>query len=170
MDFVLSQESSGISTLMLNRGKVNALNGTAVDQLRAHLKRLESDPEVRSIILTGFGKFFSFGFDIPEFLSFTKEQFLGFLENFTDLCTYLFLYPKPVIAALNGHTIAGVWLRFLHYRVMVIQSLGYRSMRLVSAPLCLPEALRCCDSGSAAGTPQPSSIQEQCTPPRRLRA
>lgn len=122
MEFVLSQESSGIATLYLNRGKVNAINGAAVDELRAHLKRLESDPEVRSLILTGFGKFFSFGFDIPEFLSLRKEQFVGFLENFTDLYTYLFLYPKPVIAALNGHAIAGGCMLALacDYRVMVI--------------------------------------------------
>lgn len=122
LDFVSSQKSNGISTLMINRGKVNALNGGVVDQLRAHLKRLESDSEVRSIILTGFGKFFSFGFDIPEFLSFSKEQFVAYLENFTNLYTYLFLYPKPVVAALNGHAIAAGCMLALacDYRVMVI--------------------------------------------------
>lgn len=122
MDFVLSQKSKGISTLMINRGKVNALNGGVVDQLRAQLKRLESDSEVRSIILTGFGKFFSFGFDIPEFLSLSKEQFVAYLEDFTNLYTYLFLYPKPVVAALNGHAIAAGCMLALacDYRVMVI--------------------------------------------------
>jgi enoyl-CoA hydratase/carnithine racemase len=121
MDFVLSESSNGISTLTLNRGKVNALNGAAVDQLRAHLKQLERDPEVRSIILTGLGKFFSFGFDIPEFLSFSKEQFVGYLENFTELYTYLFLYPKPVVAALNGHAVAAGCMLALacDYRVLV---------------------------------------------------
>ena len=122
MDFVLSQQSDGISTLRLNRGKVNALNDCVVDQLRAHLQRLESDPEVRSIILTGFGRFFSFGFDIPELISFSKEQFVGYLENFADLYRYLFLYPKPVVAALNGHAIAAGCMLALacDYRVMVI--------------------------------------------------
>ena len=121
MDFVWSQTSNGISTLVLNRGKVNALNCSVVDQLRSHLNRLEGDPEVRSIILTGFGKFFSFGFDIPEFLSFSKEQFVAYLENFTNLYTYLFLYPKPVVAALNGHAIAAGCMLALacDYRVMV---------------------------------------------------
>jgi enoyl-CoA hydratase len=59
------------------------------------------------VVLTGAGKFFSFGFDVPEFLSFTKSEFTAFLTRFTDLYAYLFRYPKPVIAALNGHTIAG---------------------------------------------------------------
>jgi enoyl-CoA hydratase/carnithine racemase len=106
---------------MLHRGNVNALNGIVIGQLRALLKNLESDHEVESIILTGSGKFFSFGFDIPEFLSFTKEQFTEFLASFTDLYAYLFLYPKPVVAALNGHTIAGGCMLALacDHRVMV---------------------------------------------------
>lgn len=107
MDFVQLQKGEGIATLMLGRGKVNAINGTVVDQMKDLLNTLERDPEIRSIILTAVGKFFSFGFDIPEFLSFTKAQFKQYLNNFTELYTYIFLYPKPVVAALNGHTIAG---------------------------------------------------------------
>jgi Delta3-Delta2-enoyl-CoA isomerase len=121
MDFVELQKDHGIATLMLRRGSVNALNGTLIDQLKALLKELENDQQVKSVILTGSGKFFSFGFDIPEFLSFTKEQFTEFLTNFTDLYAYLFLYPKPVVAALNGHTIAGGCMLALacDHRVMV---------------------------------------------------
>lgn len=121
MGFIEMQRTNGIATLMLSRGKVNALNGTVVDQLRGTLKGLEGDPEVKSIVLTGAGKFFSFGFDIPEFLSFTKEQFTEYLTTFTDLYTYVFLYPKPVVAAINGHTIAGGCMLALacDYRVMV---------------------------------------------------
>lgn len=107
MDFVASQKGDGISTLTLNRGRVNALNRAVVDQLRALLETLESDREVRSVVFTGSGKFFSFGFDIPEFLSLTKEQFTDYLVKFCDLYRYLFLYPKPIVAAINGHAIAG---------------------------------------------------------------
>lgn len=121
MDCIQAQKSDWIATLMLKKGKVNALNGAVVDELRGSLKALENDPEVRAIILTGTGKFFSFGFDIPEFLSFTKIQFTEYLTNFTELYTYIFAYPKPVIAALNGHTIAGGCMLALacDYRVMV---------------------------------------------------
>src|SRR5215471_14835704 len=121
MEFVNSSLSDGISTLMLNRGKVNALDGELVDQLRAELRKHEIDTAVKAIILTGANKFFSFGFDIPEFLSFKKEDFVAYLENFTDLYTYLFLYPKPVVAALNGHAMAGGCMLALacDYRVMI---------------------------------------------------
>ena len=107
MDFVTTSKHDGIATVMLNRGKVNALNGILVGQLREQFQSLKDDPETKAVILTGAGKFFSFGFDIPEFLSYSHEQFTNYLINFADLYTYIFLYPKPVIAALNGHTIAG---------------------------------------------------------------
>ena len=121
MEFVQLQKRDGIATLTLARGKVNAINGPLVDQMREQLKSLKHDPEVKAIILTGAGKFFSFGFDVPEFLSFDKAQFARFLIGFTDLYTYLFTYPKPVVAALNGHTIAGGCMLALacDYRVMV---------------------------------------------------
>jgi enoyl-CoA hydratase/carnithine racemase len=94
MGFIELQRSEGIATLTLRRGKVNALNGALVDQLRGTLKTLEGDSEVKAIVLTGAGKFFSFGFDIPEFLSFTKDQFTEYLINFTDLYTHAFLLPQ----------------------------------------------------------------------------
>ncbi len=96
-----------IATIVLNRGKVNAINVSMVKQMQECLEDLEKDREIASVILTGHDKFFSFGFDVPEFLSYSKESFNNFLTLFTNLYAYLFLYPKPVIAALNGHTMAG---------------------------------------------------------------
>lgn len=107
MRFIAVEEKEGIAIVCLSRGKVNALNGTVVDELRERLQELEVDRDLKAVILTGRGKFFSFGFDIPEFLSFTKTDFTDYLTRFINLYTYLFLYPKPVVAALNGHTIAG---------------------------------------------------------------
>ncbi len=107
MNFVTVETNEGIATVVLKRGKVNALNDDVVDELRESFKALEADPDIKAVVFTGYGKFFSFGFDIPEFLSFSKKDFTNYLINFTDLYTYLFQYPKLVVAALNGHTIAG---------------------------------------------------------------
>ena len=59
---------------------------------------------------------------MTEFLSFSKAAFTRYLTAFTDLYTYLFTYPKPVVAALNGHTIAGGCMLALacDYRLMVV--------------------------------------------------
>jgi enoyl-CoA hydratase len=96
-----------IATATLSRGKVNALNEPMVEELTKSFEDLAIDNAVKSIIFTGAGKFFSFGFDVPEFLSYPKDDFVRYLEKFTKLYTDVFLFPKPVVAALNGHTIAG---------------------------------------------------------------
>lgn len=121
MHYVNFINDQGIVTVALSKGKVNALNELVVDEMTGCLKELAGDAKVGAVILTGTGKFFTFGFDIPEFLSYTKEAFIRYLTKFTDLYAYLFLYPKPVIAALNGHTIAGGCMLAIacDYRIMV---------------------------------------------------
>ncbi len=93
--------------LRIERGKVNALTEEVVDELADCLRRIASDPRTRSVVLTGTGKFFSFGFDIPSFLDHPKPAFLAYLRKFAALYRALFAYPKPVVAALNGHAVAG---------------------------------------------------------------
>jgi 3,2-trans-enoyl-CoA isomerase len=121
MSFISESIDNGIAVVTLNRGKVNALNESLIDELHTRFRSLEGKDDIRAIILTGQGKFFSFGFDIPEFMSYAREDFKRFLIKFTDLYRYLFLYPRPVVAALNGHAIAGGCMiaDACDYRIMV---------------------------------------------------
>jgi len=121
MSFVQLSKENGIATVMLNRGKVNALNEPFVEEIHRCYRDLANDGNVYSIIFTGQGKFFSFGFDVPEFLDYPKEDFIRYLNKFTSLYSYLFLFPKPIIAALNGHTIAGgcMLATACDYRIMI---------------------------------------------------
>ncbi len=107
MSQVHGSTDEGLVEVRLERGKVNALNEEVVDELAECFRRLAADDAVRSVILTGTGKFFSFGFDIPGFLGHSKETFLGYLRKFAGLYRELFGHPKPVVAALNGHAVAG---------------------------------------------------------------
>ncbi len=107
MRFVEVEQRDRIATVVLERGKVNALNPDVVDELSETFRALQGDTSADAVVLTGRGKFFSFGFDIPEFLSYTRERFTDYLTRFTTLYRDLFIYPKPLVVALNGHTIAG---------------------------------------------------------------
>jgi 3,2-trans-enoyl-CoA isomerase len=100
MKFIKINRINDVACLTLNRGKVNALNGDVIDEMRNALQNLENDSNVRAVIITGENKFFSFGFDVPEFYSYSKEEFSDFLTRFTDLYTYIFTYSKPVVGAL----------------------------------------------------------------------
>ncbi|MFZ1683861.1 MAG: enoyl-CoA hydratase/isomerase family protein [Candidatus Zixiibacteriota bacterium] len=106
-EFITTDKRREIVCLTLSRGKVNAINPELASELLAQLKALEADPSVKSVILSGEGKFFSFGFDLPEMMDWPREKFGPFIYQFSDLLTYMFLYPKPLIAAINGHATGG---------------------------------------------------------------
>jgi enoyl-CoA hydratase/carnithine racemase len=131
MKFVSVSKEEGIATVTLSRGKVNALNERFIEELQDCFNTLEKEEAVKAVLLTGRGKFFSFGFDIPEFLTYSRESFRRYLNKFTDFYTYLFLYPKPVIAAINGHAIAG--------GCMLANSCDYRLMVSGKAKISLNE-------------------------------
>jgi enoyl-CoA hydratase/carnithine racemase len=121
MDYVFRTDHDGISRVAIRRGKVNAFNDNVIGELSGTFGELALDASVRAVILTGTGKFFSFGFDIPQFLGYDRERFTRYLLNFTRLYRDIFLHPKPVVAALNGHTIAGACMiaTSCDYRIMV---------------------------------------------------
>jgi enoyl-CoA hydratase/carnithine racemase len=131
MEYVKVSKQDGIATVMLCKGKVHELSEPAVDQIHNCLKDLEKENDVRAIVLIGEGKFFSFGLDIPGFLNYRKTDFARFLTKFTDLYKYLFIYPKPILAAINGHAIAG--------GCMVATACDYRIMISNNAKISLNE-------------------------------
>ena len=85
MDFVHFSTNNGIAEARLKRGKVNALNEQVVEEIHGCFQRLAADPYIGAVIFTGDGPLFSFGFDLPEFLSYSKESFSRFLNRFTNL-------------------------------------------------------------------------------------
>jgi 3,2-trans-enoyl-CoA isomerase len=121
MNFVKVSKENSISTVTMSKGKVTAINEAFVDELGAVFNELAADADTKAVILTGDGKFFSFGFDIPELLNYSKNDFASYLKKFCAMYTQMFLFPKPVIAAINGHAMAGGCVLALtcDYRVMV---------------------------------------------------
>lgn len=96
-----------ITTVTLSRGKVNAINEAFVTEGLANFERLRQDSQTKAVILTGQGKFFSFGLDIPELYGLSPEAMTAFIRKFCQLYHDIFMFPKPVIGAINGHAIAG---------------------------------------------------------------
>lgn len=131
MDLVIVTKNKGIATVELNNKKVNSINEVLIEELYHCFENIENDNDIKTVILTGRGKFFSFGFDIPEFIDWPKDDFKRFITKFTRFYTYLFLFPKPVIAAINGHAIAG--------GCMVITACDYRIMVSGKAKISLNE-------------------------------
>lgn len=104
--WVTTAEEDGIATVTLDHGKVNALVPEVVEQLGAAV-RAAAESETRAVILTGSGPFFSFGFDVPHMIDWERRRFGDFLKGFTTLYRELFMVPCPLVAAINGHAVAG---------------------------------------------------------------
>jgi len=97
-----------VAILKLNRGITNALNLQLVNQLAESLQELRDDPNTHSLVLSSSNdKFFSIGFDIPELLKLARKDFKIFYQAFNQVCMKLHTLPKPTIAAITGHSIAG---------------------------------------------------------------
>ena len=110
-----------IVILTLNDGKANAITDTILNDLRNYLKEAASDSSIKGVILTGEGKIFSSGFSLPMFLGFKDlNEVVKFFEVEEEILLELFMFEKPVIAALNGHTVAGGMILAMacDYRIM----------------------------------------------------
>jgi enoyl-CoA hydratase/carnithine racemase len=97
-----------VAVVKLDRGVTNALNLACVDELARVLQTVRSDPKVRGIVLGSTNeKFFSIGFDIPQLFELSKEDFRRFYRAFNQTCLDLYTLPKPTVAAVTGHAVAG---------------------------------------------------------------
>jgi len=100
---ILMEKSDHVALVTIDHPPVNALNLETAQQFEAVVNQLEADDEVRAVILTGAGeKSFSAGFDVSDA---ANGPAIGSLVR--ALWTRLDRFPKPLIAALNGHALGG---------------------------------------------------------------
>lgn len=94
-----------VRTLRMAHGKANALDVELCDALTAAVRAAEAS-SARAIVLTGTGSIFGAGVDLVRLLE-GREYVERFLPALDRALWTLWLTPKPVIAAVNGHAIAG---------------------------------------------------------------
>jgi enoyl-CoA hydratase len=102
-------DPSGHAVLTLNRPEaLNALSRALMAQLSDAIDRLEADPAVRVLILTGAGKAFCAGLDLKELGS--GQAAVGGREGAVDAndpVSALQRFRGPVIGAINGAAVTG---------------------------------------------------------------
>ncbi len=100
------QDRESVAVLRMEHGKANAVDSELFDQLILSLDEFEQSP-ARALVLTGTGTIFSAGVDLFQVLDGGEDYLRGFLPRLSRAIARLLTLPRPVIAAINGHAIAG---------------------------------------------------------------
>jgi enoyl-CoA hydratase len=90
----------------MNRGKGNALNLDMIRALTGALDELERS-DARAGIITGTGKIFGAGVDLPALLEGGPDYVRRFVPMMLKSFERLATFGKPLVAAINGHALAG---------------------------------------------------------------
>jgi enoyl-CoA hydratase/carnithine racemase len=102
------EQRERVAVLRLDRSVTNALDLDCVQKLAKALKGVREDPAIRGLVLTSSSaKFFAIGFDIPHLFDLSRADFEDFYRAFNLACMDLYTMPKPTVAAITGHAIAG---------------------------------------------------------------
>ncbi len=105
---VRCERRNGIFVATLMRGKANTLNLSIIEELNAAVEEAARDEAIRGLVLASDRpRFFSAGFDFREVLHYDRETMTLFFTRFIDLYESIYLLPKPVVAAVSGHAVAG---------------------------------------------------------------
>ncbi len=109
LETVTYEKKGAIAYVTLNRPKVlNALNKTALADLRAAFEDARDDSSLHGVILTGAGdKSFIAGADINEVATDTPVQAEEKTRRGQHLMDLIENLGKPVVAAINGFALGG---------------------------------------------------------------
>jgi enoyl-CoA hydratase len=97
-----TEDRDDVAVLRIEHGRVGALD---VDLLNALTEAVAASD--RAVVITGSGSSFSAGVDLRQILdggpSYTEELLVALSRTFRAV----FDHPRPTVAAVNGHAIAG---------------------------------------------------------------
>jgi enoyl-CoA hydratase len=148
---VITVEQRGsVAVVRLDHGKVNALD---LDLLRAIIETMTELAEAPAVVLTGSRTVFSAGVDLRQIVAGGAPYVQAFLPTLSAAFLAVFDHPRPVVAAVNGHALAGgcVLAASCDLRLMSAGTIGLTEL-LVGVPFpATPLEIMRYAAGPAAG-------------------
>ena len=101
----LEREES-VAIITLDRPPANAISEALMRELNLALSELQADAAVRAVVLTGSGdRIFCGGADLGS--AFSGGDVEGFIRFGNTVMRKMERFPKPIVAAINGHAMGG---------------------------------------------------------------
>lgn len=95
-----------IAVVKLERGSANALEPGFLGEIQGTLASLRKE-QPRGVILTAEGKIFCAGLDLVALVDASDTELESLLDALYGTLHELFTFPRPTVAAINGHAMAG---------------------------------------------------------------
>ena len=143
MQHLRLEREDDLLVITLARGKANALNDELVAELQQTLNHAARDPHARAVVLASvLPRMFSAGFDVQEVFTYDTARMRTFSRAFFRMLDSLRCLPKPVVAALSGHTYAAgaIMALLCDVRVMSEGDFGF-ALNEVNLGVVLPARL-----------------------------
>ncbi len=147
------EDRDGIAVLRIEHGKANTLD---MESCNAVVEAFDHAGDARAVVLTGAGRIFSAGVDLFRVLEEGKPYIEAFVPAMCRAFERVFVHPAPVVAAANGHAIAG--------GCLLVAAADQRLMAQGAARIGIPEL--------QVGVPFPPialEIMRFATPPQHFR-
>jgi enoyl-CoA hydratase len=134
-----------VALLRMDLGKANAIGPAFLDAINARLDELG---DARALVITGYDTFFSAGLDLPSLIELDEAAMRAFITRFSATMARVFSLPLPVVAAVNGHAVAGGCVLMTQadvvYAVDTNAKIGLNEVPLgIGLPAVVVETLRC---------------------------
>jgi enoyl-CoA hydratase len=99
-------QHGAVALVTLAHGKANALDVELCEAIAARLQELKASPP-KAVVMTGQGRIFSAGVDLLQLSKGGAPYVRRLLPALHRLYNAAFFFEKPLVAAVNGHAIAG---------------------------------------------------------------
>jgi enoyl-CoA hydratase len=100
-------QDDGIAVVVLANPPMNAMQAGLLEELATLFEGLAANPAVRAAVMAAEGRAFSAGLDLKQVPELDRLGQRRLVDALNDCFGTLYGWPKPLVAAVNGHAIAG---------------------------------------------------------------
>ncbi len=104
---VTSSAAARCSTRVSQSRSLDAMSVALLKELESAFTDVLHDPSAKAVVVTGEGSAFSAGLALPDLIGLDRPAMRDFIAAFERSMQRVLTLPKPVVAAVNGHAIAG---------------------------------------------------------------